>query len=94
MTAIAESHLPHFLYGVTHLDHVGSAQAHLCGNHQLGLGHTSEKTTRFYLAQLDQSELNRANAIITGSLDMIVAGIKKPYLRNKGVVRLWMIWMS
>lgn len=41
------------------------------------LGHTSEKTTRFYLAQLDQSELNRANAIITGSMDMIVAGIKK-----------------
>ncbi len=29
------------------------------------LGHTSEKTTRIYLAQLDQSVLNRANAKIT-----------------------------
>lgn len=29
------------------------------------LGHTSEKTTRIYLAQLDQSVLNKANAKIT-----------------------------
>lgn len=36
------------------------------------LGHTSEKTTRFYLAQLDQSELNQANALIIGSVDNIM----------------------
>lgn len=29
------------------------------------LGHTSEKTTRIYLAQLDQSVLNKANEMIT-----------------------------
>ena len=29
------------------------------------MGHTSEKTTRIYLAQLDQSVLNKANAKIT-----------------------------
>lgn len=41
------------------------------------LGHTSEKTTRSYLAQLDQSQLNQANAIIIGSVDYLVAGKKK-----------------
>lgn len=29
------------------------------------LGHTSEKTTRIYLAQLDQSVLNKANEAVT-----------------------------
>lgn len=33
------------------------------------LGHTSEKTTRYYLDQLDQSELNSANTLITNSVD-------------------------
>lgn len=37
------------------------------------LGHTSEKTTRNYLAELDQSTLNAANAIITGEIDAFVA---------------------
>lgn len=37
------------------------------------LGHTSEKTTRFYLAALEQPELDRANRIITGPIDRIVA---------------------
>lgn len=37
------------------------------------LGHTSEKTTRFYLAALDQSELDKANRIVTGDIDRIVA---------------------
>lgn len=36
------------------------------------LGHTSEKTTRHYLAQLDQSELSKANVLITGTVDNIV----------------------
>lgn len=36
------------------------------------LGHTSEKTTRFYLDQLDQSELDKANALITNSVDSIL----------------------
>lgn len=36
------------------------------------LGHTSEKTTRHYLAQLDQSELSKANILITGTVDNIV----------------------
>ena len=36
------------------------------------LGHTSEKTTRYYLDQLDQSELDRANALITKSIDQIL----------------------
>lgn len=39
------------------------------------LGHTSEKTTRFYLASLEQSELNRANARVTKEVDLLlVAG--------------------
>lgn len=36
------------------------------------LGHTSEKTTRYYLDQLDQSELNDANQMITNSVDSIL----------------------
>lgn len=36
------------------------------------LGHTSEKTTRYYLDQLDQSELERANALITESIENIL----------------------
>lgn len=35
------------------------------------LGHTSERTTRYYLDQLDQSELNNANILIIGSVDCI-----------------------
>lgn len=38
------------------------------------LGHTSEKTTRFYLDQLDQSELDQANALITNAVDTILRG--------------------
>lgn len=37
------------------------------------LGHTSEKTTRFYLSTLDQSEMNRMNHLIIGKLDHLVA---------------------
>ena len=33
------------------------------------LGHTSESTTRFYLASLDQADLNRANIIVTGDIE-------------------------
>lgn len=33
------------------------------------LGHTSEKTTRNYLAALDQSELDAANSVITREID-------------------------
>lgn len=36
------------------------------------LGHKSEKTTRCYLNQLDQSELNDANRTITNSINMIL----------------------
>lgn len=36
------------------------------------LGHTSEKTTRYYLEQLDQSELDQANAKITYSIERIL----------------------
>ena len=37
------------------------------------LGHTSEKTTRFYLASLEQSELNRANDRVTEEVDLHLA---------------------
>ena len=33
------------------------------------LGHTSEKTTRFYLSNLDQSILDKANKKIVSELD-------------------------
>lgn len=36
------------------------------------MGHTSEKATRFYLAQLDQSTLNKANAKITKEFDKLI----------------------
>lgn len=36
------------------------------------LGHTSEKTTRYYLDQLDQSELNKANISIINSVETIL----------------------
>lgn len=36
------------------------------------LGHTSEKTTRFYLAALDQSVMNKMNLQIVGELDRLV----------------------
>ena len=36
------------------------------------LGHTSEKTTRYYLDLLDQSELNKANARITRTIAELV----------------------
>lgn len=35
------------------------------------LGHTSERTTRYYLDQLDQSELDKANILITKSVDCV-----------------------
>ncbi|WP_455634816.1 tyrosine-type recombinase/integrase [Parabacteroides sp.] len=37
------------------------------------LGHTSEQTTRHYLAALDQSELNRANEQVTGEFERLLA---------------------
>lgn len=37
------------------------------------LGHTSEQTTRHYLAALDQSELNRANEPVTGEIERLLA---------------------
>lgn len=36
------------------------------------LGHTSEQTTRHYLAALDQSELNRANERVTGEFERLL----------------------
>ena len=36
------------------------------------LGHTSERTTRHYLAALDQSRLNLANEVITKGLDVLI----------------------
>lgn len=36
------------------------------------LGHTSEKTTRFYLATLEQSEIDKANRIVTAAIDSIL----------------------
>ncbi|WP_455621136.1 tyrosine-type recombinase/integrase [Parabacteroides sp.] len=36
------------------------------------MGHTSEKTTRFYLSQLDQSEINKANLLMTRGVDAIL----------------------
>ena len=38
------------------------------------LGHTSEKTTRNYLAFLDQSELDAANRIVTREVDCLMRG--------------------
>lgn len=37
------------------------------------LGHTSEQTTRHYLAALDQSEMNRANECVTGEIERLLA---------------------
>lgn len=36
------------------------------------LGHTSEKTTRFYLGTLEQSEIDKANRIVTAAIDSIL----------------------
>lgn len=36
------------------------------------LGHTSEKTTRSYLCELDLSELSRANRKVSGSIDRLI----------------------
>lgn len=38
------------------------------------MGHTSEKTTRIYLAQLDVSVLNKANQVVTGGLETLLTG--------------------
>lgn len=37
------------------------------------LGHTSEQTTRYYLAALDPSELNQANERVTGEIGRLLA---------------------
>ncbi len=37
------------------------------------LGHTSEKTTRYYLAQLDVSVLGKANRLVVNSIDKLVS---------------------
>ena len=39
-----------------------------------GLGHSSEKTTRYYLSELDVSELTKANRIISGSINCLFSG--------------------
>lgn len=36
------------------------------------LGHTSEKTTRFYLASIEQAEMNRMNERVVGEVDRLV----------------------
>lgn len=36
------------------------------------LGHTSEKTTRFYLASIEQAEMNRMNEKVVGELDRLI----------------------
>lgn len=38
------------------------------------LGHTSEKTTHCYLAQLELSELGKANATVVNTIDRLVVG--------------------
>ncbi len=48
-----------------------------------GLGHSSEKTTRYYLSELDVSELTKANRIISAPINCLFGGgqIKtSPYL--------------
>ena len=37
-----------------------------------GLGHSSEKTTRYYLSELDVSELTKANRKISGSINSLL----------------------
>ena len=46
------------------------------------LGHTSEATTRYYLASLEQKELDRANIIITNDLDCIIRKVKPTLFRK------------
>lgn len=36
------------------------------------LGHTSEKTTRYYLNELDSSDLTRANRKVSGKIDLLL----------------------
>ncbi|WP_456088359.1 tyrosine-type recombinase/integrase [Parabacteroides sp.] len=40
------------------------------------LGHSSEKTTRYYLSELDVSELTRANRKVSGSIDYLLNRIE------------------
>ena len=49
------------------------------------MGHSSEKTTRYYLSLLDQSELNEANKRVTNFVDVILRKGYGTYLRNKVV---------
>ena len=44
------------------------------------LGHSSEKTTRIYLSQLDRTEQDQANALVTATIDKMIREKKKPYL--------------
>lgn len=39
-----------------------------------GLGHSSEKTTRYYLSELDVSELTKANRIISAPINCLLGG--------------------
>ena len=53
------------------------------------LGHTSEKTTRIYLMDLDVSELGKANRKVVGAIDRLVekrCRKGETYLRNKCVI--------
>lgn len=45
------------------------------------MGHTSEKTTRIYLSQLDTSVLNRANKLIIGGLDVLFQKRKDLFMK-------------
>lgn len=44
-----------------------------------GLGHSSEKTTRYYLSELDVSELTKANRIISAPINSLFTK-ERPYL--------------
>lgn len=56
--------------------HTWASEALLCNTPvaviSQGLGHTSEKTTRIYLAQLNQTVMNNANRLITKSVDKLL----------------------
>ena len=47
-----------------------------------GMGHTSERTTRIYLAALDESVIDRANSNILASLNKFVMSSGKPQDRT------------
>lgn len=56
--------------------HTWASEALICGVSiaviMQALGHTSEKTTRFYLAKLNQTVMNEANELITKSVEELL----------------------